>query len=69
MKKQAGGHLELWTSKVLYEPLYGAPEKIEDFTREHCAMIEDFNYRMNIKSEEFQKYCKFVALFDQKYKD
>lgn len=47
MRKQAGGHLELWMSKVLYEPLYGAPEKIEDFTREHCAMVEDFNCRTN----------------------
>ncbi len=69
MRKQAGGHLELWLSKVLYEPLYGTPERIEDFTREHCAMIEDFNYRMNLKSEEFQKYCKFVGLIEQKYRD
>ena len=26
MKKYAGSHLELYISKVLYEPLYGTPE-------------------------------------------
>ena len=49
----AGGPLELFLSKMIYEPMYGCPEKIEDFTREHCAMIEDFNYRVTLKSEEF----------------
>ena len=49
---------------MLYEPLYGCPEKLEDFTREHCAMIEDFNYRANLKSEEFKNYVKLVGLLD-----
>ena len=28
MGKQAGGHLELFISKVLYDPLYGTPDNI-----------------------------------------
>ena len=39
--KGAGGHLEIVLSKLLYEPNYGAPERIEEFKREHCAYIED----------------------------
>jgi hypothetical protein len=33
-------------ARNLYEPIYGTPERIEDFTREHCAYIEDWNYKM-----------------------
>lgn len=29
IKKGAGGHLEVVVSRLLYEPRYGAPEKIE----------------------------------------
>ena len=52
MSKYAGSYIEFWYSKNLYEPLYGTPEKIEDFTREHCAMIEDSYIRMCIKFAE-----------------
>lgn len=49
---------------MLYEPLYGTHDRIEEFTKEHCAYIEDFNCRANLKSEEFKKYVKFVGLID-----
>ena len=42
----AGKNIEVMMVRNLYEPLYGTPERIEDFTREHCAYIEDWNYRI-----------------------
>jgi hypothetical protein len=36
-----GKHCEVVISKTLYDPKYGTPEKIEDFSPEHRAVIED----------------------------
>ena len=51
-------------SKLLYEPIYGAPERIEDFKREHCAYIEDSVQRLIKNDPKFQTYIKVVALID-----
>ena len=64
IKKGAGGHVENVISKLLYEPIYGAPERIEDFKREHCAYIEDSVQRMIKNDPKFQTYIKVVALID-----
>ena len=46
--KNAGNYCELRMSKVLYEPKFGLPPlKIEDFTPEHKAFIEDLMYTMS----------------------
>ena len=64
----AGNHLELILSKNMYEPKYGYHERIEEFTREHCAYIEDVHVNM---SSEFGDTPAFVTvgLFDQSYAD
>jgi predicted heme/steroid binding protein len=62
--KGAGGHVEKVISKLLYEPIYGAPEKIKDFKREHCAYIEDNISRMQKNDPKFKTYIKVVALID-----
>ena len=40
-------HFELVLSRNLYDPKYGEPppSRLEDFTRDHCACIEDFVVR------------------------
>ena len=36
------GHIgEMYVSKVAYDPKYGVPEGPADFTKEHCAYLED----------------------------
>lgn len=39
-----GAHAEVSMAANLYDPKYGAPTKLEDFTREHAAYREDFFY-------------------------
>ena len=45
-KFSAGKHVELGLSKMLYDPKFGNPQKIEDFDPLHRATLEDmlFNY-------------------------
>jgi hypothetical protein len=40
-KLKYGPHVDLYTAGLLYDVKYGAPERLEDFTREHSAYIED----------------------------
>jgi hypothetical protein len=37
----AGKHAEVFIATKWYEPKYGIPEKIEDFTSEHRAYCEE----------------------------
>ena len=39
-KARAGKHMEVMMARNLYDPKYGTPTKIEDFTAEHRASIE-----------------------------
>ena len=41
MVKKNGNHLELTYSKIFYDPKYGVPNSLTDFTHEHSAYIED----------------------------
>jgi len=61
--RSAGMPLELQYSKVLYDPLYGCPERIEDFSSVHCASIED--------ALASQVPCNYrvVGLIKQNYKE
>jgi len=63
------GHVgELYISRVAYDPKYGVPEHLEDFTEEHANYLEDL----------FWRYMAFtglpgvwhpVAWFEQTYKE
>jgi hypothetical protein len=64
----AGKHSELVLSKMLYEPKYGIPEHIEDFSREHCDYLEDMIARSSFNTAESgsPNYI-VVALIQQSY--
>ncbi len=49
MQFQKEKHFELYSSRICYDPKFGVVETIDDFTREHCASIEDhlMNYINN----------------------
>lgn len=58
-----GHHMELFSSKMLFDPKYGTHDKIEQFSREHCAYLEDIHL-----SSQGTLY-KTVALIEQTYCD
>ena len=62
-KGAAGKHVELRACKMWYEPKYGVPEKIEDFTAEHKGFIEDMMYQMSFTGDpETRSIHKVVAV-------
>ena len=64
----AGKHSELTLSKMLYEPKYGIPANIENFSREHCDYLEDLIVRSSFNaSETCSPYYTIVALIEQVY--
>ncbi len=65
----AGHHAELFICKMLYEPKYGMHDKIECFTREHCAYIEDFSATGATKGTNGEELYRVVALIEQQYVD
>lgn len=58
-----GHHLELILSKVLFDPKYGTHDNLSQFSREHCAYIEDMHMRGNGDS------FKTIATIEQTYCD
>ena len=46
-----GKHTEEMLAAALFDPLYGVPAKLGDFTREHCAYLRDLITRMWSKAE------------------
>lgn len=64
-----GYHSDLIMSKMLYDPKYGTPTSIHEFTREHAAYLEDMVYRFAEAGNSTLHEWKVVAHFDQKYKD
>jgi len=64
LERMAGNHMELFMSRGLYEPKYGTHDRLEEFTREHCAFIED-----SAAEHETQHVLHVVALFEQAYGD
>lgn len=64
-----GQHGDLFMSRMLYDPKYGNPNTVHDFTREHAAYVEDAMYRFQEAGNSTLHHYKTVAYFDQKYKD
>ena len=45
--KQFGQRVEMVLSRIMYDPKYGCPESVEDFTREQAAYIEHNLYQLS----------------------
>jgi len=63
IKRYATKNVEINFSKMIYEPKYGSYDTIEEYSREHCAYIEDNWAGFNRGNFEV------VALIDQVYAD
>ena len=63
-----GANFEVGLARNGYDPKYGAPDKLEDFTREHSAYVEDFIYCMN-ETNGCLADIKVIGRFEQQYKD
>lgn len=66
--KNNGHHAEIPLAKMLYDPKYGSPNKIEDVTREHAAYCEDSLY-YRLKGQNKLADWKTIALFAQPYRE
>lgn len=62
-QRMLGKHIELMTSKMLFDIKYGSPATLDEFTREHAAYLED----MFASNKDLVLTC--VALLPQKYRD
>jgi hypothetical protein len=58
-----GTHLELMQSKTLYDPRHGSHDVLCEFTREHCACMEDWLAR------NCGTMWKVIGLLPQEYAD
>lgn len=63
-----GQSFESLASKVTYDPKYGQPGKLQDFTREHSAYCEDQAYRYQ-KFTGLDHVWKPIAHYPQEYVD
>ncbi len=62
------GHVgELYISKVAYDPKYGVPERLEDFTQEHANYLEDLMWRY-MTFTGLPDAWQPIGLFDQTYR-
>lgn len=59
----AGRPMEMFQSRVSYDPKYGIHDTIEEYSREHCAYIED------IHASKAMTTCVTIALIRQVYCD
>ena len=55
-------------SANLYDPKYGAPSKLSEFTREHVAYIEDFMIQTDREAGRKDAWA-VVATIAQQYAD
>ena len=60
-KNSAGKHTEVRINKMLYDPKYGCHDKIEDFSQEHRAVLEDFIFAMDNTSPQLRKAIAKLA--------
>ena len=65
--KQVGHVGELYISKVAYDPKYGVPERLEDFTQEHANYLEDLLIRY-MAFTGLPDVWRPIGLFDQTYR-
>ncbi|KDO33789.1 hypothetical protein SPRG_01668 [Saprolegnia parasitica CBS 223.65] len=63
MLRMAGQPMEPLIAKMLYDPKYGCPSTLQEFTREHCACIEDMTM------QNFSSLFQTVGLIAQTYKE
>ncbi|EQC39733.1 hypothetical protein SDRG_03161, partial [Saprolegnia diclina VS20] len=63
MLRMAGQPMEPFIAKMLYDPKYGCPSTLQEFTREHCACIEDMTM------QNFSNLFQTVGLIAQTYKE
>lgn len=68
LKRQGahGTHLEPRIAAILYDPLYGAPARVEDFTRTHSAYLVDMLLRMWAKQPSVK--VEVLGVIPQRYK-
>jgi hypothetical protein len=62
-----GKHLEVQLAALLFDPYYGAPASLEEFTREHCGYLLDLLCRNWASSPGVTAHT--VALLPQAYAD
>mmetsp|Transcript_35119 Transcript_35119/g.76877 ORF Transcript_35119/g.76877 Transcript_35119/m.76877 type:complete len:339 (-) Transcript_35119:83-1099(-) len=68
LHKQVGHVGEIYISRIAYDPKYGLPEKLEDFSREHSAYLEDMMLRY-MRFTGLPNSFAPVAWFEQSYRD
>ncbi|OQR95641.1 kinesin [Thraustotheca clavata] len=59
--RMAGGPIETHLSRMIQDAKYGCPNTLENFTREHCAYLEDFTM------QAFPDKFKVVGIIPQAY--
>ena len=62
-----GKHTEVTMAAALFDPKYGAPKALKDFTREHCAYFRDMVTRMLSKVDGMT--IEVVATMEQEHCD
>ena len=63
------GHVgEIYISRVAYDPKYGTPETLKDFTEEHANYLEDLMWRYMFFTGLPDVWIP-VGWFEQTYRD
>ena len=68
LRRNYGPHIEYFFASVFYDPKYGLPKSINEFTHEHANYLEDWHVNYKDSEMPIDKF-KTVGFFDQKYKD
>lgn len=66
--KKFGQRAELVLSKIMYDPKYGCPETVEEFTKEHAAYIEHGMYMISEVHRSLDHW-RVIGRIQQQYKD
>lgn len=66
--KQFGQRVELVLSKIMYDPKYGCPESVEEFTREQAAYMEHNLFHMT-EVNKSEGHWKVIGCIRQEYKE
>jgi hypothetical protein len=60
-----GQHFDFVFAKICFDPKYGAPDRLEDLSREQAAYLEDMVKTLF----DFNELCRVVALIPQRFRD
>lgn len=66
--KQYGHRLEIVYSRVMFDPKYGCPENVNDFTKEHVDYIEHNHYIISTHHNTANLW-RCIGRIEQQYKD